>query len=172
MIIFACGLSKSGKTSLIRSARLERYGIRHVVASEFLQTLGQKITSLTPQDIARNQAVLTEGLLALLARSGGTIVLDGHLIIESGNTTQIIPIEALDALPLLGVIQIHALPSAIVRRRINSLTAKPVAELIRLIKLEAKQSSKLALRHHVKRYQLESRDSAGLTRIVNSLMST
>jgi adenylate kinase len=169
MIIFACGLSKSGKTSLIRNARLEQFGIQHVVASELLKSLGRSTTLLTRRDVVANQKILVQGLLALMSHCNSTILLDGHLLIETEATIEIIPVEELDALPLLGVIQIHEMPSTIFARRVKTPVAKPASEFNRLFKLEAGQASKLASRHDVKRYQLESRDSVRLTEIVIEL---
>jgi adenylate kinase len=160
MIVIACGLSDSGKTTAIEAANVEQLGIRHVIASKILRSLGRRTRELTVPQIVENQRILVRELLKELEESSKPLLLDGHLMIETGNGPSLVPLDLLDALPLVGIVLVEAAPQIILaRRKTGDRSADDIAALIAI---EASQARKLSARRKIRCVVVESADQNAL----------
>ena len=109
MIILACGLSGSGKTTIIaHAARVSGLGLNHIKASDILRQEGRPITGLKASDVISNQELIVSWLLRYKSLNHGPILLDGHLLIETDDGPQLVPDRILAPLPLAGIIVVRS----------------------------------------------------------------
>ncbi|TGP45403.1 hypothetical protein EN873_40850 [bacterium M00.F.Ca.ET.230.01.1.1] len=143
MIIIACGLSTSGKTSLIQNAKLEEFGISVVKGSSILATSGRPVVDLTVTEAISNQQIIAEKL-SRLAQTESRIVLDGHLLIETTDGPQLVPDVVLKRLPICGVVLIEADPRLISERRREGKLTTNIEEISDLAQIELTQAKRFA----------------------------
>lgn len=146
MIVFVCGLSMSGKTSLIKSFVEEFPTFRHVRVSTLLRIAGRPTEALSSQEASLNQEVFLREVTKQLDVGGADTLIDGHLLIETNDKPYLVPIERLGRLPIDGVIAVLENSSALSKRR-EAARGEPILaseELWSLIALECLQAQKLA----------------------------
>lgn len=143
MIIIACGLSKSGKTSLIQNARLEEFGISVVKGSSILSTSGRPVVDLTATETISNQQIIAEEL-SRLVQAESRVVLDGHLLIETIDGPQLVPDVVLKRLPICGVVLIESDPVLISERRREGKLTTNIEEISDLAQMELLQAKRFA----------------------------
>jgi hypothetical protein len=109
MLIVVCGLSKSGKSSLIKAAVAEGLDVPIVKASQLLGLSGRPIQALSASDALGNQPELMQ-LLAECVQENRPTILDGHLLIETLDGPQLVPEAYLIAVGLVGIVAVTAPP--------------------------------------------------------------
>jgi adenylate kinase len=149
MIIFACGLSRSGKSTLIDEAEIGAFGVGLLRASALLQAAGRPISRLRATDVLSNQTTFVAAVIKRM-RTAENLLIDGHLIVETIDGPQLVPETCLDPLPLAGIIVIEAHPSEVVIRREGTDLAISVEEAIDRMALERIQAQRLARRKGVR----------------------
>jgi adenylate kinase len=123
MIELVCGLSKSGKTTLIHHSNLGELGVSHVRASTLLASRARPTVGLGAADVYTNQTLLVQNLLDKV-NSLDRVVLDGHLLLETADGPQLVPKKSLDSLPIAGVLFVRTnLEVLASRRSANQLEA-------------------------------------------------
>ena len=90
MLIVVCGLSKCGKSSLIKAAIVEGLDVPAIKGSQLLRSSGRPIEALTASEALSNQPELTR-LLTDHTREDTPTILDGHLLIETVDGPQLVP---------------------------------------------------------------------------------
>jgi adenylate kinase len=166
MIIIACGLSKSGKTSLIERADFARLNCAHVRGGALLCNGYRPIEALRASDVITNQEFIVRELLALEASSKRTL-LDGHLLIETLDGPQLVPDSVLDPLPLSGLIVVVTDPKIVAKRRLGTRLTSAIEDISDLAQMEGLQARRLARRRRVPVVELDSQDVESLNRILS-----
>jgi adenylate kinase len=144
MIVFVCGLSRSGKSSLIESARKSFPSFRHLRASRLLREAGRPTVPIQSSEVPKNQKVLVQLVKHELAMGASDLILDGHFLIETIDGPVPLPLECLDALPLQAVFMVVADPAEIEKRRSGTAAQISSEEASRLIDMEDAEAQKLA----------------------------
>jgi len=161
MTVFVCGLSKSGKSTLIRDALVPRATFHHVKVSSLLRAAGRPVDSVEPKDFLENQFAFARAAVRTIADSPEPIILDGHLVVETTGGPQLVPDVCIDALPLSKLILVEDEPTNIASRRYGTgLSANPV-EVKDLMALERFAAVRLARRRSIALSILKSGDSEG-----------
>jgi adenylate kinase len=144
MIVLVCGLSMSGKSTLISQADLARVPAEHVKASDVLRRLDRPTVGLAANDVLINQTLLVNWLMRSLNDQSRSIVLDGHLLLETPDGPQLIPEGVLRPLPIAGAIAIHDDPSLIAKRRKGSPLTTCIQDIQDLTTIEELQARRFA----------------------------
>lgn len=166
MIVLLCGLSKSGKTTLITNAALQDLGIEHVKASKILQERCRPTSCVQSNDIGPNQVALVSWLTAAMRQRPSKILLDGHLLIETTDGPQLLPDSSLAELPLSGLIHISIAPETVSKRRRGSGLTESVQEIGLLTEIERSAARRLACRRSIPLESLHVEDPANLRLLV------
>jgi adenylate kinase len=136
MITFVCGLSKSGKSTLINQADVAKIPADHVRASELLRKLHRPTVDLRAANVLSNQDILVDWLDNSLRSNPRLIVLDGHLLLETLDGPQLVPDQALTRLPITHVICIRGEPKEVADRRRGLPLTQSVDEIRDLMAIE------------------------------------
>jgi adenylate kinase len=163
MIVFVCGLSKSGKSSLIESAIKSFPSFRHLRASRLLRRAGRPTELISSSEVMENQSVLVDCLTRESATGANGIILDGHFLIETVEGPVCLPLECLDALPLAAVFMIVADPAEIEQRRCGTSAQISAEEAARRIDTESFQAERLAIYRRIPFAKIRSGNVADLT---------
>ena len=89
-MIFVCGVSASGKSSLVRAFTVTNPKFNHVKGSELLQNAGYPIHNLDAGAAEQNQLALLAILHSKKLVAPETIF-DGHITIETDGAPYIVP---------------------------------------------------------------------------------
>jgi adenylate kinase len=144
MIVFVCGLSKSGKSSLIEAAIKNFTSFRHLRASRLLRKAGRPTAPISSSEVTENQNVLVECVKQELITGATDVILDGHFLIETVEGPLPLPLECLDALPLVAVFMIVADPAEVEKRRFGTPAQITSDEAARRIDAEGAHAQRLA----------------------------
>jgi adenylate kinase len=144
MITFVCGLSKSGKSTLIAQGELAKIPADHIKASALLRDLNRPTVDLRASSVVGNQDILVDWLDHSLRSNPRLIVLDGHLLIETLDGPQLVPDVALKKLPITHVICIRGEPAEVAERRRGLPFTRSVEEIRDLIAIEELQARRFA----------------------------
>ena len=158
MIVFVCGLSRSGKSHMLEAVLVNCTGVQHLRASELLRASGRPTALISAADALLNQEVFIAAAKAAIERTSDNIIIDGHLMIESADGPQLVPETCFDALPLVGMVVIEAPPTEIVRRHVEiepALTADEAADRMELERIHARR---IARRRNIGFAAVESGD--------------
>ena len=142
MIVFVCGISKSGKTTIIQRASMYARKWEHLRASSLIQAQGGVVSRLSAASFIDNQPLLISAIQASLPQVDKHIVLDGHLSVETEEGPQLVPDREIDRLPIVGVILIEdAVEEVTARRRTLGLweSEEEVADLMGIEKIQARR---------------------------------
>lgn len=162
MIILACGLSGSGKTTIIaHAARVSGLGLNHIKASDILRQEGRPITGLKASDVISNQELIVSWLLRYKSLNHGPILLDGHLLIETDDGPQLVPDRILAPLPLAGIIVVRIEPEVVAKRREDSFLTRSSLEIRDLMFIERVHARRLARARTVTFSAIRGDDFAG-----------
>ena len=164
MIVLACGLSQSGKTTLLKDAPLAELGFTHVRASTLLKQNGRPISQLRVNDVERNQLELATTLRGMLSVNRSYILLDGHLLIETNDGPQLVSDTSLKSLPLQGIIFAEEDADAVARRRQESESPLTHSreEIADLMHIEALHARRLARRFGIEIVTINARSTVSL----------
>jgi adenylate kinase len=164
MIILACGLSGSGKTTIIaKAARACDFGLNPIKASDILREEGRPVVGLKASEAISNQKVIVDWLLRFQTASPGPILLDGHLLIETDDGPQLVPDMILAPLPLCGIIVIRSEPEVVAKRRKDTLLIRSSSEIRDLMFIEMVDARRLARARAVPFAAVRGDDFAGFT---------
>jgi len=144
MITFVCGLSKSGKSTLIDQARSEGIVADHIKASAVLRDLGRPTLEARASDVIANQELLVDWLDRSIRCNPRRVILDGHFLIESLDGPQLVPDSVLKSLPVTKVICVHCEPKLIADRRAGSRFTQSLEEIEDLMAIEERQAARFA----------------------------
>jgi adenylate kinase len=159
LLIFVCGLSKSGKSHLVETAIASGAKFRNVKASELLRAAGRPLECIDACLMLANQRVFLESALAVLGHSNEAVVLEGHLVIETTDGPQLVPDTSLDALPISKLILIEDDPNTIAARRRFSELKVDHSEIADLMALERTAAVRFARRHSVELLIMKSENT-------------
>jgi adenylate kinase len=160
MIVLVCGLSMSGKSTLISQADLARVPAEHVKASKVLRGLDRPTVGLVADYVIANQSLLVNWLMQSLSDQPRSIVLDGHLLLETADGPQLIPDGVLRPLPIAGAIAIYDDPFLIAKRRKESPLTTCVQDIQDLTTIEELQARRFARLRRVKFAVVRANDVA------------
>jgi adenylate kinase len=169
MIALICGLSGSGKSSMIATLISEDPSIIHVRASKLLSDAGRPIERISLEDAFSNQNALARLLPKELAADAPLILIDGHLLIETVTGPYLLSADALGNLAIDAVIFIAADPAPLSERRQGTNMETSQAALSRLMKLEAIQAKKFSEARGIPYARIESGDVEALKRALGML---
>jgi adenylate kinase len=172
MIVFVCGLSKSGKSSLIESARKNFPSFRHLRASRLLREAGRPTAPIPSSEVPKNQKVLIERVKLELAMGANDIILDGHLLIETIEGPLPIPLECLDALPFHAIFMVVADPAEIEKRRSGTPAQISSEEAARRIDMEYAEAQKLAAYRCIAFAKIQSGNVADFTEKLRQVITS
>ena len=144
MIVFVCGLSQSGKSTLIQSTQLYLPSLRHVRASALLRRAGRPIFPILSKDVLANQDILVREVLTETRDKNANFVLDGHFLIEASDGPYILLPTCLDGLRLDAVFMVLADPVEISERRRETSAQITPREATERIVLETMGAERLA----------------------------
>ena len=158
MIVLICGLSGSGKSSMIAALKSEDPSVIHIRASKLLSDAGKPIAHISKEDALMNQNALAELLAKELATDAPLVLIDGHVLIETAAGPYLLSDDALSNLKINGVIFIAADPELVSYRRqgTNMETSKEV--LSHLMQLEAMQARRFADARGIQYARVDSGD--------------
>jgi adenylate kinase len=171
MLILVCGLSKSGKTSLIQAAKSAGLGLRCAKASDLLRSSGRPITALTSAEANCNQSQL-KYLLTKILRDEGPVILDGHLLIETIDGPQLVPESSLLPHRLVGVIEVTAAPQIIAMRRVGTIFSSNVEEISEFMAIETLEARRLARVTAAPFFQIDHEDTVAFTAAILECIKT
>ncbi|MBR2681398.1 MAG: AAA family ATPase [Exiguobacterium sp.] len=158
MVVFICGLSGIGKSSLIEYVVTNFPNVRHVRASDLLASAGKPIRNLRTSDVLHNQLAFVK-LAAAEIRRSTHVLIDGHLLIESLDGPISLPDNCLDALQIDGVIIVTADAEQLFSRRVTAgLCTASINELAELMSTELENAKRLAQRRRVGFATIQSGD--------------
>jgi adenylate kinase len=163
MIVFVCGLSKSGKSSLIESARKSFPSFQHLRASRLLHKAGRPTSQISSSEVTENQRVLVDLVKQELASGAHDVILDGHFLIETIEGPMVLPRECLDRLPLHAVFMVIADPAEIEKRRFGSSAQISSVEAASRIEMECIHAQRLAAHRGVTFAKIQSGNVADFT---------
>jgi adenylate kinase len=156
MIVFVCGISKSGKTSVIEKAALMSPGWQYLRASRLIGARGGVVEKLEISDVLENQTQLIQSILDMPI--GSETILDGHLLIETVEGPQLVPDDKIDQLPFSGVVLIEDDILLVVERRREAHLICNADEVSDLMAIERVQARRLARRKKIPMKILNSHD--------------
>jgi adenylate kinase len=172
MIIFACGLSQSGKSTLIQSTQLYIPNLRHIRASELLRRAGQPVFPISSKDVLANQEVLVREVLTEIGDKNMNFVLDGHFLIEASDGPYILPPTCLDGLCLDAVFLILADPVEISKRRQGTSAQITPQEAADRISLEKMGAERLADHRKIPFQTIQSDDAKGFSNALKAFFTS
>jgi adenylate kinase len=149
MLMFVCGLSKTGKSHLIEAAFAFGAKFRHSKASGLLRMAGRPLDRIDAYIMLENQKIFFQSALDMLAHTDETVVLAGHLVIETTDGPQLVPDTYLDALPVSKLLLIEDHPKAIAARRFSTGFEADSYEIRDLMALERTAAVRFARRHSI-----------------------
>jgi adenylate kinase len=158
MIVLVCGLSGSGKSTMIEALKAEDPSIVHIRASKLLSDAGNPTEYLSMIDASLNQHALVMLLKKELAAEDQFFLIDGHLLIETTTGPYLLPHDALTALKIDGIIYVAADVELLFHRRQGTSMEVSKEELVKLMALEATQARRLAQRQRIHYAHVKSGD--------------
>lgn len=170
MLIVVSGLSRCGKTSLIKTAIEEGLDVPTIKASQLLRSLGRPTHRLTALEALRNQVELGR-LLGGDVRVTKPITLDGHLLIETVDGPQFVPETSLMPIGVAGIIAVTASPHTIASRRLNSTFTTDPQEIQELASIETAQARRLTRIARIPFFEIGHVDVSAFTRAVSECVS-
>jgi adenylate kinase len=144
VIVLICGLSGSGKSSMIAALKLDDPSIVHIRASKLLSDAGKPIAHISKEDALLNQNALAELLAKELTTDAPLVLIDGHVLIETVAGPYLLSDDALNNLKINGVIFITADPELVSYRRQGTNMEASKEALSHLMQLEATQAQRFA----------------------------
>jgi len=170
MIAFVCGLSKSGKSSMIASLAKAMPNILHLKASEILSKAGRPLYGLSRLEALENQRVFAELARKEVERETRSILIDGHLLIETLDGPLLLPDDCLDDLKIDAILMITSSNNSIVARRQSTPMEASLEEVANAAELEARHAEALAKRRQTELIRVPSGDLAGFQTAVEELV--
>ena len=170
MIALICGLSGSGKSSMIAALKSDNPSIFHVRASKLLSDAGKPIERISLEDAFSNQDALAKLLSRELAPDASLILIDGHLLIETVAGPYLLSEDALDNLKIDAVIFIAADAEILSERRRGTDMETSQEALSHLMNLEAIQAKKFADARGIQYACIESGDVEAFKRVLGNLL--
>lgn len=143
MMIVVCGLSKCGKSSLIKRASKSGLAVPSVKASQLLRTSGRPTQTLNAAEALKNQPELSN-LLKQHVHGGQPIILDGHLLIETIDGPQLVPETGLVPLGVIGIILVTAPKETIASRRAETKFTTNIEDIQDLATIECVHARRFA----------------------------
>jgi adenylate kinase len=166
MIHFVCGLSRSGKTTLIESVIRQNPSIIHVRARSILASLGRPTNGLDIESMLRNQEILRVAIRTKIDTSPDrTMIIDGHAMIETSAGPVLVPDSFFAGIRLRSVTFINRRIEEIASNR-GIVRASLVAELESLAEIEAAAADRIARIGGAVFARINSNDFATLLTIV------
>jgi adenylate kinase len=144
MIIFVCGLSEAGKSTLIANSSAATFGFECVRASNLLAAAGRPTRGLRKEDVLDNQQLVISALSNIVTARPGPLLVDGHLLVETLDGPQLVPEQYFEAIPIRLVVAVEADPSEIAARRRGSEIPLEIEEAKDRMLLEHVQARRLA----------------------------
>lgn len=169
MLIVVCGLSKCGKTSLIKTAIEAGLDVPTVKASELLRSLGRPTIPLTASEALANQLELMR-LIAEYSSDDRPFILDGHLLIETVDGPQLVPEASLMPGGLVGVIAVTAPPQTIAARRLDTVFTTDPDEIQELVLIETTQARRMARVASIPFYEVDHLDVRAFTKAASECL--
>lgn len=171
MIVIACGLSKSGKTTLIREAGLNELGMSHIRGSAVLQAGSRPTEKLQGGDVLGNQRAIVRYLTDEIAKEKKKIVLDGHLLIETTEGPQLVQPKLFSTLPIVGVVFLKIDPRIVSARRQGAPLTQNVDDIEDLTEMEFHQARFFARFHKASFHLMAESRSSELGSILSSMFN-
>lgn len=168
MITFVCGLSKSGKSTLIAQGELATIPADHIKASTLLRDLDRPTVDLRASNVVDNQDILVDWLDHSLRSDPRLVVLDGHFLLETVDGPQLVPDRALKKLPITRVICVRGNPAEIAQRRRGSSLTGSIEDIRDLTVIEESQARRFARLTRVKLLTVNSGDVAAFRSALRS----
>jgi adenylate kinase len=166
-MIFVCGISASGKSSIVGAFTATNCEYIHVKGSWLLERAGRPIRSLNASEAEPNQQVLldvlrTEQLIQPLA------ILDGHITIETAGDLYVVPIWFFREAKISGIICIVNEPATIESRRREKGLSSNVS-INSLQESETSWARKRAEELGIAYFQIDANDPRGFEIAVSSI---
>ena len=117
-MIFVCGISASGKSSIVSAFANANSGFRHIKGSALLERAGRPIRNLSGSNAESNQWALLD-ILRSEQLIGPLTILDGHITIETTEGSFVVPSWFFKGADIAGIICITSDPLIIEQRRIQ-----------------------------------------------------
>lgn len=159
------GLSGVGKTSLIQSLPDNWEKIR---SSKLLENAGLPLFLLSKKQFDTNQGAL-KAILQKYSSSKGTVILDGHLVIESSDKIFDISEAWFDGLTMRGIICITDAPTRIAERR-NPIFSKDLSFIQAAQKREVANARQVGRRLNIPIVELHFPDKLQFQEAVTALL--
>ncbi|UVF19001.1 ATP-binding protein [Microvirga terrae] len=143
-MIMIVGISASGKTYTIQRLQEQFPNTHHIRASSILRAASRPLRPITEKDVFENQRVLIENLPRPLSLTG-TVLFDGHAMIETTSGPMLLPDWVFDSLTPSSIVCIVDSPAIISERRHArgwSTTASEVEALQELEEAHARTQAK------------------------------
>jgi adenylate kinase len=172
MIVFVCGLSQSGKSTLIQSTQLYIPKLRHIRASALLRRAGQPVFPIRSKDVLANQKILVREVRTETEDKNANFVLDGHFLIEASDGPYILPPTCLDGLRLDAVFMVVADPVEISKRRQETSAQITPQEAAERIVLETMAAERLAGHKKIPFQTIQSDDAKGFSSALKAFFTS
>jgi adenylate kinase len=172
MIVFVCGLSQSGKSTLIQSTQLHVPKLGHIRASALLRRAGQPVFPISSKDVLANQEILVREVRTETEGKNANFVLDGHFLIEASDGPYILPVTCLDGLRLDAVFMVLADPVEISKRRRDTSAQITPLEAAERIALETTGAERLASHKKIPFQTIQSDDAKGFSNTLKALFTS
>jgi adenylate kinase len=170
MIVLICGLSGSGKSSMIAALKSKDSPIHHVRASKLLSDAGKPIKNISMEDAIMNQDALAKLLPKELATDAPLVIIDGHLLVETGAGPYLLSDNALNNLRIDGVIFVAAAPELLSHRRQGTLMEASQESLSHLMHLEDMRARKFAETRGIRYARIDSGDIEALKSELSNML--
>ena len=165
MTVFVCGISRTGKTSLIKRRNSFELGFSYVSASEVLRSLGLPVLNLSIQDALSNQRAICNSIERQIPNK---LIVDGHLLIETNEGPFLVPVTHLLGWNIRLIVFVSDSVNLISERR--GITGKRFAldEIGLLSEIEFSYAKYVALKIGAKFEMLSSQDTEAFHQLIES----
>lgn len=155
MIIFVCGLSKTGKSSMIQAVT-SGTKFHYLRASELLEKSGRPTLGLKADEVEENQKVFVQAALDRIRGTDHDVIIDGHLLLETVDGPQRLRTALLRTLPLDGIIMIYTPPQEVARRRSGTDIEITAEDARKYEAMERQVAIKLAEERKIPFFEIQS----------------
>ncbi|MGV1914229.1 AAA family ATPase [Rhizobium sp. 22-785-1] len=143
-MILVTGVSGVGKTYTIERFVAAVPGYVYARASAILQKRGRPVRSLSTEEVIENQKVLRDEIRLLASEHGDALIVDGHAIVEEGNSSTISVTHLFADVPIKQIVIIEDDHAQLAMRRALKGKSTDEAEIRKLQALELAASGEWA----------------------------
>ena len=162
MIILVCGLSRSGKSSMIAALAAEDPSVQHVSASRLLREAGRPIRHISKSDAILNQEILAVAVSRQSYAGSSFVLIDGHILLETTSGPYLLDDAVLDSFAIEGIVFIHANQQDVTNRRSGTDIEITPHKARELMELEGARAEEHARQRQIPFEKVSSGDIQGL----------